>query len=123
MGMFDRVTALKNNVGIEPSGYQTKSLGCTLAVVTIGEDGCLTYTPPEGMNDSGVFADSQNEEVMLIKEGRYSTVGEDPYEDWLNIYHTDPGGVWVEYYIRVEGNKAVKVLKDNEVVFNIYDPA
>jgi len=122
MGMFDSVEVLANKVGIDAGSYQTKCLGCTLAHMTIGEDGCIIYTPPGSMNESGYASDRENEEVMQIKDGGYGTSGDDPYEDWLTIYGDGHDGKWVEYYLRIENCRIVKVLKWDEVVFNTHDP-
>lgn len=105
MGMYDTLYVRKSNkVGIPVQegvphhhrGYQTKSLGCTLAVIEIDENGRL-FVEHDGRGSAGV-----NVGVKAIKSGKYSATD-------LVICGNNAEGKWEEYNLVVVDNQIVRV--------------
>lgn len=115
MGMFDSVLVARNNrVNLpNPNGeYQTKDYDCTLARFTISEDGVISYTPPESMNEYGHASDAGNELVIAVKNGTFS-------DSCFCMHGDDESKSWHEFELTVQDNQITMIKDYGDVIFDI----
>lgn len=113
MGMFDTFyVRSENTVGIPVQehlplhhrGYQSQSLGCTLAQIEVDENGRL-YVEHDGRGSAGI-----NVQLVQMKVGKYCATD-------LTIYTDNAKGGSDEYELVVVDNQIVRVKLCGELVY------